>query len=172
MNALFGPPEFGMLPPATGDGPPRLDWEQALARGKELMIEQGALHGFKADESLVLNYNSGPRTYWYRARTDGIFPEDKSASIYFDADTGKYISSGGTYSGGKNNTVTNWLIALHMVDDPVDYLPYRIFVIMVGIIVAMLSATGIYIWWKKRRARKFSKAHRGVAAAVEEVAAE
>ena len=35
-----------------------------------------------------------------------------------------------------------------------------------------LSVTGVYIWWKKRRARKFSKAHRGVAAGVEEVAAE
>ncbi|MEF3365109.1 PepSY domain-containing protein [Methylocystis sp. 9N] len=31
-------------------------------------------------------------------------------------------------------------------------LPYKIFVCAVGFVVAMLSVTGIYIWWKKRAA--------------------
>jgi uncharacterized iron-regulated membrane protein len=37
-------------------------------------------------------------------------------------------------------------------------LPYRIFVCILGLVIAMLSVTGVYIWWKKRRARN---AHMG-----------
>ena len=109
---------------------PKLDWHAALARGETLLAEQGALHGFKPGEAQQLNYDSGSRRYWYRAQSDRFFPEDTSASIYFDADSGAYQSSWGTYSDGKFMTVENWLLALHMVNDPVDYLPYRIFVVV------------------------------------------
>jgi uncharacterized iron-regulated membrane protein len=34
--------------------------------------------------------------------------------------------------------------------------PYQIFVFVLGLLITMLSVTGVYIWWKKRRARKFS----------------
>jgi len=32
--------------------------------------------------------------------------------------------------------------------------PYQVFVCLLGLVVAMLSVTGVYIWWKKRRGRK------------------
>ena len=32
-------------------------------------------------------------------------------------------------------------------------LPYRIFVCVLGLVITMLSVTGVYIWWKKRCAR-------------------
>nr|WP_253203921.1 PepSY-associated TM helix domain-containing protein [Methylosinus sp. KRF6] len=32
-------------------------------------------------------------------------------------------------------------------------LPYRIFVCILGLVIAMLSGTGVYIWWKKRAAK-------------------
>jgi len=34
----------------------------------------------------------------------------------------------------------------------------RIFTAITGFIVAMLSITGIYIWWKKRRGRRTLRA--------------
>ena len=57
----------------------------------------------------------------------------------------------GQFSG---NTITSWLIALH--DANVFGLPYRIFVSALGLVIAMLSVTGVYIWWKKRKARSLS----------------
>ena len=54
----------------------------------------------------------------------------------------------GEHSG---NTVSEWLRALHTAD--VFGLPYRIFVCVLGLIITMLSVTGVYIWWKKRKAR-------------------
>jgi uncharacterized iron-regulated membrane protein len=52
------------------------------------------------------------------------------------------------------NTVENWLRALHFADLR-DSLAYRVLVCALGLGVAVLSVTGIYIWLKKRRARQF-----------------
>ena len=45
--------------------------------------------------------------------------------------------------------MTTWLIELHMAN--LFGLPYRIFVCVLGLVIVMLSVTGVYIWWKKRR---------------------
>ncbi len=71
--------------------------------------------------------------------------------INFDADTGELISFETPTGEHSGNTVTTWLRALHMAD--VFGLPYRIFVCVLGLIITMLSVTGVYIWWKKRKAR-------------------
>ena len=79
--------------------------------------------------------------------------------LTLDARTGAFIAlrlPTGEYSG---DTVSFWLSTLHM--GHVFGLPYRIFVCVLGLVITMLSITGVYIWWKKRRARKFSKVHRG-----------
>ncbi|MGH6852653.1 MAG: PepSY domain-containing protein, partial [Methylocella sp.] len=39
--------------------------------------------------------------------------------------------------------------------------PYQIFVCVLGLATTMLPVTGVYIWWKKRSARKFSEARCG-----------
>jgi len=41
-----------------------------------------------------------------------------------------------------------------MARDPLDYFAYRVFIVAMGLVVAMLSITGVYVWWKKRVARK------------------
>ena len=65
----------------------------------------------------------------------------------------------GQHSG---NTISAWLYALHMGD--VFGLPYRIFVCVLGLVIAMLSVTGVYIWWKKRKARVRAASQRGPSA--------
>jgi uncharacterized iron-regulated membrane protein len=74
--------------------------------------------------------------------------------VFFDANDGSLklvLLPTGQFSG---NTITSWLIALH--DANVFGLPYRIFVSALGLVIAMLSVTGVYIWWKKRKARSLS----------------
>lgn len=39
-------------------------------------------------------------------------------------------------------------------------LPGRILISVMGLVVATLSVTGVYVWWKKRRARRQSAARR------------
>jgi uncharacterized iron-regulated membrane protein len=33
-------------------------------------------------------------------------------------------------------------------------LPYQVVVCVMGLVITMLSLTGVYIWWKKRNAKK------------------
>jgi uncharacterized iron-regulated membrane protein len=54
----------------------------------------------------------------------------------------------------RGNTISAWLSPLHLANG--FGLPYRIFVCVLGLVITMLSVTGIYTWWKKRRARRFS----------------
>ncbi len=72
--------------------------------------------------------------------------------VFFDANTGAlkhFMLPSGQYAG---NTLTNWLYALHMAN--VFGLPYRIFVCLLGLAIALLSVTGVIIWWRKRRAAR------------------
>ena len=49
------------------------------------------------------------------------------------------------------NTLTSWLKELHTAN--LFGLPYKIFVCGLGLAICLLSATGVYIWWRKRLAR-------------------
>ena len=134
----------------TSPLPPRLDFRAALATGERLMVEQAAKNGFTVQRAIMFYRMGGAYSYLVKSSRD---MRDKLGltQINFNADTGALISlelPTGQHSG---NTFTNWLRALHMAD--VFGLPYRIFVCLLGLIITMLSVTGVYIWWKKRKAR-------------------
>ena len=88
--------------------------------------------------------------YNYAVLTDRAFPRDQRLTVFFDSDTGEFAGLFQTSAPHMGETITNWLEALHMIRDPVDYLAYRIFVAVIGLVIVMLSVTGVYIWWKKR----------------------
>lgn len=72
--------------------------------------------------------------------------------MFFDADTRErrlLLMPTGQYGG---NTVMAWLAALHM--GHVFGMPYRIFVCALGLVIVMLSVTGIIIWIRERRVRR------------------
>ena len=134
----------------TSSGPPRLDFRAAVSTGERLMAEQATKNGFSVQREVMLYRMGGTYSYFVKSSRD-IRDKLGLTQIDFDANTGALISLDlptGEHSG---NTVTNWLRALHMAD--VFGLPYRIFVVVLGLIITMLSVTGVYIWWKKRKAR-------------------
>ena len=133
----------------------RLDFRTALSTGERLAAEQGAKHGFSVMRPIMFFRMGGAYTYIVKSSRD-ITDKLGLTFVNFDADTGALISLDlptGEHSG---NTVTSWLHALHMAD--VFGLPYRIFVCALGLIITMLSVTGLYIWWKKRRGRLYRNA--------------
>ena len=171
---LFDYPMAEMLealfPARTDDGPAKLDWRQAQTVGERLMAEQATRQGFRIEKPLALNHLIDTRQYNYIVQTDRFFPADRTETVFFDADTAELRPSLPTNSGHLGITITNWLRALHMIQDPVDYLVYRVFVVVIGLSVVMLSVTGVYIWWKKRRARgAHTRRGQNVAAAVQGV---
>lgn len=157
MSKLFDYPmeQFvaTLFPPREDTGPPKLGWPAAQEVGERLMAEQAASQGFKIEKPVGLNHLIDQRQYNYIVTTDRRFPNDKTFTVFFDADTGAFHATMSTSTGHSGLTIMNWLRALHMIQDPVDYLVYRIFVCAIGFVIVMLSITGVYIWWKKRRAR-------------------
>jgi len=91
--------------------------------------------------------------YTYRVRSSRDIGDNYGATgIAFDAYTGELVDVSlptGQHSG---NTLTTWLLELHTAN--VFGRPYKILVCALGLIILMLSVTGVYIWYKKRLARR------------------
>jgi uncharacterized iron-regulated membrane protein len=140
---------------------PRLGWRAALATGERLMAAEALSRGFTVGQPLGLAYSPDFGAYFYEVRgSRDIFeraPKGGSTEVMFDGETGalvKLFLPTGEHAG---NTVEAWLYALHMTR--VFGRAYQIFVCVLGLLITLLSVTGAYVWWRKRRAREFSASH-------------
>ena len=140
--------------PKHSDRPPKLAWSAAQAMGEKLLAEQAALQGFKPGKQTSFAYLHGNGLYSFDALTDRAFPSKRGINIMFDGDTGKLYSVDPGPGEKVGNRISDLLRALHMASDPVNSLLYRILVCIVGLAVALLSLTGVYLWWRKRGVQK------------------
>lgn len=141
---------------------PRLSFRDAQTVGRRLMAEQAHKVGFTVQSETIMYCMQGAYFYFVKSTRD-IRDRLPLTYVIFDQDTGKFIAlvlPTGEHSG---NTVSSWLYALHMAD--VFGFPYRIFVCVLGLVITMLSVTGVYIWYVKRRARMVRKAASAIRAA-------
>lgn len=134
---------------------PRIGWREANLIAERLMDEQAKAHDFVVEQPVILRLDRTRGVYTYFVRSSRDIQDKRGRTrVFFDANDGSLklvLLPTGQFSG---NTITSWLIALH--DANVFGLPYRIFVSTLGLVIAMLSVTGVYIWWKKRKARSLS----------------
>ena len=67
--------------------------------------------------------------------------------MLFDGQTGEL--RGATFASGENaaKTFTNWVCGIHGCT--VGGMTMRIIVAITGILIAVLSVTGVYLWLKK-----------------------
>jgi uncharacterized iron-regulated membrane protein len=76
--------------------------------------------------------------------------------VYFDAADGRALGFEAATGISAGNTITSWLYGLHFASVWGTW--YRIFVSVMGMAVAVLSLTGVWVWLRKR-ARRTSGAH-------------
>jgi len=135
---------------------PKLDWRAAQQAGERLIAEQAALHHFTITRPYGMAYIAEFGVYTYAVRSSiDVRGHGWDTSVWVDGNTGALRDVGlpsGQHSG---NTVSVWLWGLHYGDIR-DFVPYRILVCIFGFVLVMLSVTGVYIWWKKRKGRKFA----------------
>jgi len=155
MGTLFAhQPSVADLPRLDVDQPqPSIPWSQALEKAQVLMADEAANHGFTVLEPAAFSYDPHKGLYRYSVKSDRDISETwGGTSVWFDATTGErrlaYLPSG--EAGG--DTIGNWLFALHLA--AVWGLPFKIFISVLGIVVAVLSVTGVVIWRKKSLARQ------------------
>ena len=123
------------------------DWPTALAKGRTLVAQQG--FDVLSENSVFFDVSKDAYSYNFRSSQDFTDKGGWSAVLFYPDGTlaRTIIADGGLDDGGADN----WFMALHMAQ--VGGLPYRIFVSALGLLVTMLSVTGVVIWMKKRSAR-------------------
>lgn len=81
-----------------------------------------------------------------------------NTAILIDANSGERRGMYLPTRGAWGDTFSNWLGALHMAH--VFGLPYRILACLLGLIVVLLSVTGVMIWRRKQQGRSLAAARR------------
>jgi uncharacterized iron-regulated membrane protein len=139
---------------------PAVNWRQAQEHATAELTKAGL--SLTRVESLT--YSAALGIYTYRVATNKDFQTTGGRTyVLVDGNAGSLVElrlPSGQHSG---LTFTNWIYALHMGN--VFGLAYRVAVFMVGLLMTMLSVTGVYIWWKKRGFRRVIAARRVAGAA-------
>lgn len=154
MGSLFTFPNREEPAPllAQSQFSPTISRVEAREIGRRLMTAEAQAKNFSIIEEHMLAYDPSRALYRYVVKSDRDIRDNwGSTMVYFDANTGKHRASYFATGEATGNTITYWLFSLHMA--AVWGVPFRIFVTVVGIAVAMLSVTGIIIWHRKRSAR-------------------
>lgn len=137
----------------TENGDPAIGWTEALRLGRQHLGAQLAAHGVTLVQEDRLSFDPHRGVVRYEARTSRDVSERRGrTAVYLDARTGRLLATSFPTGGAAGNTVTAWLVNLHLAH--VWGLPYRLVMTVLGVVVAMLSVTGVVIWWKKRQGRR------------------
>lgn len=153
MGALFDmrPPAGPRAPQANPAAAPALDFAAALARGRALAAAESARLGFVLRGESELTLDRAHRVYRYAFKSSADIGEYGGAVVLFDADTGAWRATALQDRQPPGPWLSDWLFALHF--GAVWGLPMKVFICAMGLLVAMLSGTGVYLWWRKRRGR-------------------
>ena len=153
MKAVFNMPNpYGDAPPLAKPEPePSLGWREARTIAQSLMAEQARINRFSVTREYSLFYIADKGLFQYNVRSDRDLSNDYGSTFLLFNNNGKLMSLFVPTGQNAGSTMNTWIFALHMAK--IWGLPFRIFVTCVGILVVVLSGTGVYIWWKKRKAR-------------------
>ena len=162
MATLFEMPDLANYPIADLPQPrtePGLDWHSAYAIARRLMAEQAQIQGFEVLQEQAIAYQPEKGLFVYLVRSDRDISDDGgTTAIWFDGNNGEFVRLLLPTGQASGLTLTMWIDNLHMAR--IWGLPYKILVCLMGLVVAMLSMTGVYIWWKKHRVRHSSRTRR------------
>lgn len=156
MSRLFTmEPQIASVRPQRSEplAQPPLGWPASLAAARS---ELAALA--QREQLTIINEDRisfDPKRAMLRlvVRTDrDINDRYGQSSVYIDAQTGRLLGFRLPTGQASGDTISSWITTLHMAS--IWGVPFRIVITLVGLAVALLSVTGILIWWKKRRARQ------------------
>lgn len=148
--------EAGMARRTENPVPAQVTYDQAL----DLARAEAAARGWQVTSAWMSHM---PRFQSYGV---GLKPMDGlnlgAARIYLDDQNGTILRADYPGEGSAGDAFLAWQFPLH--SGKIAGLPGRILICLSGILVAVLSITGVVIWWKKRGARQTRAARTTVAA--------
>jgi len=134
---------------------PKLGWNEALAKGEAHMQAQAKARDVEVFEAYSLGYSAKNGLYSFRARTSrDVSDHEGRTMVWLDGDTGDFVAFDAPTGEHSGDTVNAWLFGMHMASVAPLGFAYRIIICIMGLVIAVLSASGVYIWWTKRSRRK------------------
>lgn len=113
-------------------------------------------NGVTVQQILGIRWVAEDKQWQIRFKTDkDIGTHGGASSITVDAATGNVDRINFGYQNTFGNKADQWLSTLHMghIGQGLGHRLYQIFLAMIGLAVAVLSGTGVYLWWKGRQQR-------------------
>jgi uncharacterized iron-regulated membrane protein len=139
---------------------PALSWSQAEARGASLMAQGASAHGVRIFQPYGMAYIEMWGVYTYAvSSSDNVSAGGWASSLWLDGNSGNLVQLDLPRLEKTGNQADLWLRALHFADFKGSLL-YRSVAAATGLVMALLSTTGLYIWWKKRAARRATSLRR------------
>lgn len=163
MRAVFAhqPGEDAYRPLPQPRLRPALAWPAALERARGLMADQAATLGFTIHDEDTLAYVPQLGLYVYDVRSSlDVMRTHGVTRIVFDGDSGEFRGRWLPSGGAAGDTIRSWITLIHRaaVGGALGGWPIKLLMSAAGIMVGVLSVTGVWIWARKRRARALSPA--------------
>ena len=155
MQSVFGLTDpYAEAPSLPAPKPePGLSWREAYRLAQQQMTEQAQARGFSVLGEETLQYDPARSVFYYVVRSDRDLSDESGGTVLIlNAVSGDKIDLSLPSGQNLGMTLHSWLFALHMAT--VWGMPYKILLAITGIVIAVLCVTGLYLWWKKRIARK------------------
>jgi uncharacterized iron-regulated membrane protein len=157
MNAAFTltPAPFDLRPrlPPAQQQPPKVDFEQVLA----LAIKDARAQGWPEPAGRI-SYSAAYQLFnvdFYYPDADHGVAGAGHKRLYYDGLDGHYVNKRIPWEGTAGDVIVQAQFPLH--SGRILGIPGRVLISVMGVVVAMLSVTGAYLWLKKRKARKVSE---------------
>ncbi|WP_371420868.1 PepSY-associated TM helix domain-containing protein [Tardiphaga sp.] len=157
--AIFGsepqPPRPRIADPAQ---PPRLGWQDGYREAQRAMKMWAAREGFVVRSERLLFYDPASHAYEYRVVSNRDPSNNGNTTLRLDGDSGRLVSTSLPTGRAAGTTLTSWIGDIHVGN--VFGIAMKIALSLTGVAVATLSITGVWLWWRKRKSRRFARGRR------------
>jgi uncharacterized iron-regulated membrane protein len=166
VNKFAGYAHFQERPPRAPLAQPLLDppvdWFQAAELGQRYFEEQAKTEGFTLGKPAAIEYRRDLGMYFFLMHTSRDLLDGQgnptetdspatAATVAIDARDGRFLGLQLPTGQRAGNTVTSWLVALHVT--AIGGRSWQIAVSAFGLTVVGISATGVLLWWRRRKSR-------------------
>lgn len=139
-----------------GPANPALGWPAALAATRHHMATVASQKGLQLRGEERFSYDAHKNLVRLEVTSNRDVSERRGrTAVFVDASTGQLLATRLPTGEAAGDTVTTWLLTLHMAH--LWGTPFRVAMTLLGTIVALLSVTGMWIWWRKRTARRANR---------------
>lgn len=142
---------------------PPVGWFEAADLGQRYFAQQAAAQGFTPGKPAALEYRRDLGVYFFLMHTSRDLLDEQgnptetdspatAATMTIDARTGRMLGLQLPTGQRAGNTVTSWLVALHVT--AIGGRLWQIAVSAFGLVVVTISVTGVLLWWRRRSSRQ------------------